>query len=333
MFFIVGKMPCRLVSLLILLFISQNTFAQAGTLLLDRSEGKLLAQASSIHSNYAGNSRSPEGLLDLDDDLEHIIWVEFNNSLVHILSRDDNDGFRTEISIPMSIGKKGYGKEIEGDQRTPVGVYTIKRFIEDNDLDDFYGTGAYPIDYPNNLDKLKKRTGYGIWLHGLPKGVTSRPFRDSNGCVVIDNEHLSSIDRYIKNNKTPVVLSEELNWVSSQQRNTERDTFKRSFETWVNDWESLNNQAYLSHYSQAFTDNKRNFNQWSQYKTRVNSAKSSIKVTINHFSAVQYPGEQNRLWVRFYQDYNSNNYQWQGWKNQFWSQEDGQWKIVFEGNG
>ena len=37
------------------------------------------------------------------------------------------------------------------------------------ELTDFYGTGAYPISYPNEWDKRQGRNGHGIWLHGTPE--------------------------------------------------------------------------------------------------------------------------------------------------------------------
>ena len=39
--------------------------------------------------------------------------------------------------IPVSIGKNGFGKEVEGDRRTPVDVYRPTLFREDEQLIDF----------------------------------------------------------------------------------------------------------------------------------------------------------------------------------------------------
>src|SRR3546814_8483534 len=48
-------------------------------------------------------------------------------------------------------------------------------------LPDFYGDGAYPLNYPNEWDKHEGRKGYGIWLHGTPSTTYSRPPRASDG--------------------------------------------------------------------------------------------------------------------------------------------------------
>ena len=60
-------------------------------------------------------------------------------------------------------------KEFEGDKKTPIGIYKVINRISSSKLPDFYGTGALPINYPNNFDKFSKRTGSGIWFLWCPK--------------------------------------------------------------------------------------------------------------------------------------------------------------------
>ncbi|MFT5929661.1 MAG: murein L,D-transpeptidase YafK, partial [Candidatus Azotimanducaceae bacterium] len=76
--------------------------------------------------------------------------------------------------------------------------------------------GAFPLNYPNAQDRLMKRTGSGIWLNGLPKGVQSRRRLDSDGCVVIDNETLECLKPLITNNETLAVLLPGIEWSAEQ---------------------------------------------------------------------------------------------------------------------
>ena len=85
----------------------------------------------------------------------------------------------------MSVGTAGYGKQVEGDNKTPIGVYAINRYIEGSALPDLYGKGAFPVNYPNRYDRYLKRTGYGIWLHGTPSDTYARPPWSSEGCFVL----------------------------------------------------------------------------------------------------------------------------------------------------
>ena len=51
-------------------------------------------------------------------------------------------------------------------------------------------------------------------------------------------------------------------------------------------------------------------------------------------SVIKYPGEENLVTVRFFQDYASNNYEWRGWKQLLWRRDaGGTWRIFYEGNG
>ncbi|MEQ9564613.1 MAG: hypothetical protein RLN85_02115, partial [Pseudomonadales bacterium] len=74
---------------------------------------------------------------------------------------------------------------------------------------------------------------------------------------------------------------------------------------------------------------------WADYKSRVNSAKEFIEVELSQLSAFAYPGEDDMVITRFFQDYQSSNYNWEGWKQLLWrrNSETGDWQIIYEGNG
>jgi len=295
------------------------------------------AQASAFAADYISEAPArgiPNGLIADSKSNQYLIWVSLKSGRLHVLERTEDDQYVEIENISISIGKKGFGKELEGDQKTPVGVYKVTSFLEDKGLDDFYGLGAYPINYPNAWDKLSSRTGHGIWLHGLPKGVDSRPLLDSNGCVVIDNSRLEKYSQYISvGNSTMVLAEKDLEWLADANQHESADVMQ-AIERWESQWESNDADAYLGNYHNDFTDFKRNLAQWKAYKTRVNGAKSFIRVNISDLSVFAYPGEKDLVVSRFYQKYESSNYNWKGWKQLFWRRNDeGVWQILFEGNG
>lgn len=275
----------------------------------------------------------PAGLIAVPEDMKHLIWVELDNGRLNLLERLGEKSYQILKSIPISIGKEGYGKEVEGDKRTPVGLYRVTSYIPEEELTDFYGLGAYPINYPNSWDKLQNRTGYGIWLHGLPKGVDQRPLLDSDGCVVVDNSSLTYLDDYVAPGNTLVVLANEMEWVN-EQASGQADPVIDAIQHWQRSWESLDSDAYLDNYHTDFSDFKLDLDGWKEYKTRINNRKSRIDVEISDLSVFHYPGAEDLVSARFYQDYKSSNYNWSGWKELLWRKDElGQWKIVFEGNG
>lgn len=293
------------------------------------------AIAGGMHSGQSLESLAegrPRGLIHISPDLPQVIWVDLEGGAMHLLKQSRPGWFVDAEIIPVSIGKSGFGKMLEGDLKTPVGVYQVNRFLSDAKLADKYGSGAFPLNYPNIHDRLQKKTGSGIWLHGLPKGVESRPRLDSDGCVVIDNETLERLKPLITNKETLVVLSPGIEWSTEAEESEEQ--LLNTIEQWRQDWQAIDNPAYLKHYAQSFTDSRRNLSAWKRYKTRVNRSKRRIKVDMQKLSVIAYPGESNLASVRFYQIYESDNYRWHGWKQLLWQLEsDGQWRIVYEGNG
>lgn len=287
-----------------------------------------------IQPSLGSIAMEPANLLRTAAGETYVLWVELKNGLLHLLQRQDNGGFQTIETHPISIGKQGYGKEVEGDQRTPVGIYTITSFLPDEDLVDRYGSGAFPLNYPNIVDRLARRTGYGIWLHGLPKGVTSRPRFDSDGCVVIDNPTLMSLAKYIDIGSTRMILAENLDWVSISTNRPIRDRLESRIENWRTAWSAMDNDDYLAFYSSEFSNFSQDYAAWDTYKRRIHQAKSWVKVEVSDVSLTRYPGEDDLVIAEFYQTYESSNFNAQGVKQQLWRlEDDGVWRIIYEGGG
>ena len=276
----------------------------------------------------------PRGILKLSSDQRYVVWVELERGRLNLLEQQPDGSLEVRKVMPVSIGKNGIGKEVEGDKLTPVGVYRLTSFLADSTLDDFYGNGAYPMNYPNAHDRLLKRTGHGIWLHGLPKSMDERPLMDSDGCVVVDNDSLLALADFIDTGTTPIVLSRgDIQWTDIKRIEQHESQLSTAFEAWRQDWADIDNEGYLSHYAEHFSDLRRNKAEWSAYKVMVNNAKSFIQVKTSNISFIADPRDHNLVSVRFYQDYRSSNHDWTGWKEQLWQNTAQGWKIIYEGDG
>lgn len=230
----------------------------------------------------------------------------------------------------VTIGKLGTNKISEGDQRTPIGVYFIKSDISKNQLADMYGSGAYPLSYPNEWDQKNNRTGNGIWLHGTPSDTYSRPPRASNGCVVLANDDLNKLAPYLQIGITPVIIASQIDW-DAETDQIEHSALMQEIEQWRKDWNSLDTGAFLKHYSPNFSSDNMNYAAWAKQKQLVNSGKSWIKVSLNNFSVFAYPDQPNMVVVNFEQDYNSNNLTNKMKKRQYWIKQNNTWQIIYEG--
>lgn len=228
--------------------------------------------------------------------------------------------------VPVSIGKNGFGKQIEGDKRTPVGIYEIISFLKDEDLPERYGPGAFILDYPNIWDKRKERTGSGIWIHGIDRGLKARPYLDSDGCVVIDNSQFDRL-RPLLDLRPEVILTHTIPPVDQSYNANAKQMLK----DWEAAWESLDVEQYLAFYGESFANASHDLRSWSAHKRRVGAHKTKIDVTLSNVSIVRYPNESNLVRVEFKQRYVSNNYSGSNNKRQFWRQDAaGSWKIIYE---
>ena len=272
----------------------------------------------------------PRYLLQLRPDQKNAVVVDTRKSRLYVYE-NDNGKPRFVADYYISHGKNGAEKFREGDQRTPVGVYHVTASLPKSKLADLYGDGAFPINYPNDWDRRNGRGGSGIWLHGTPSDTFARAPRASDGCVVLSNQDLRSVAGLIQVGLTPVIISDEIEWLSLDDWNSERQALSAAIESWRRDWEGRDADAYLRHYARNFQGDGMNLRQWSERKRQVNAGKTWIKVGLTNMSMFRYPGKQEMVVVTFDQDYRSSNLSNTMRKRTYWQKEGGQWKIVDEG--
>ena len=272
----------------------------------------------------------PRYLMQMRADQRYAIVVDNKRSRLY-LYQNENGRPRFVADYYISTGKRGGEKTREGDEKTPQGVYHVTASLPRKKLTDFYGSGAFPISYPNEWDKRHGRNGHGIWLHGTPSDTYSRAPRASNGCVVLANADLDALSDKLQIGLTPVIISEQVEWLSLDDWNAERNALNAEMERWRGDWESLDTDRYLTHYSKNFSADGENFAEWGQHKRKVNSGKSWIKLKISNFSMFRNPGKDELVVVTFDQEYRSSNLSNTMKKRQYWTKEGGKWRIVYEG--
>ncbi len=272
----------------------------------------------------------PRYLLQMRSDQKHAIVVDTQKARLY-LYQNDNGRPRFIADYYVSHGKLGADKKQEGDKRTPTGVYHVTSSLPPEKIGDFYGSGAFPINYPNEWDKRQGRNGHGIWLHGTPSDTFSRPPKASDGCVVLSNTDLNALAKNVQIGLTPVIISNSIEWLSIDDWQSERNALNKRIDEWRRDWESRDVDRYLKNYARKFQANNMTLNQFAEQKRKVSVGKEWIKVKLNNMSMFRNPGKEELVIVTFEQDYQSNNLNNQMKKIQYWIREDGQWKIIFEG--
>lgn len=229
----------------------------------------------------------------------------------------------------ISVGLSGIEKVVEGDKRTPLGVYYITSNLDPAGLPDLYGVGALPINYPNPLDLQRGKTGFGIWLHGTPREQFVRAPQASDGCVVLSNPDLERLLSTVQIRTTPVVIAPELHWVEPAALNTDRQQFESALET----WRSFKSQGKLGDlkgfYSDRFRSQGLDLAQWwprVEGEVRANGVR---ELELKDVSMLQWRDTDDTMVVTFGEVALG---QTRGTtKRQYWMREGDQWKIFFEG--
>ncbi len=276
--------------------------------------------------------KQPNLLLAPNEQQKHLIVVDTSKSRLY-LYRNEAEQLKYVADYYITVGKNGVIKQSEGDKRTPIGVYFARPKLN-QPLPDLYGEGAYPLNYPNEWDRENNRGGSGIWLHGTPSNTYSRPPRASDGCVVLTNQDLRSLEPFLQSGKTPVVIVNNLEWLDSSSNNplTQKKELSAAMDKWLTDWKAQDTEKYLSHYSKDFSSDGINFQKWAEHKQRVQASKPKVEISVSDISMFSYPDTEKKLVVvDFVQDFRSSTLKNRMQKRQYWIQENNGWKIIYEG--
>ena len=277
----------------------------------------------------------PLALLTLSQETEYALVVDKGSNRLYVY-RNVGYGLPPELvdDFYIVLGKKTGDKFREGDLRTPNGVYFVTSYLPDEKLPPLYGSGAFPVNYPNELDRRLQKTGNGIWLHGTDKSLYSRPPLDSEGCVVLTNEEFNRIGQYIEIGRTPVVISEKVKWCSSREWLDLNIDVQATLERWRQSWEEADLANYITMYDDDFWSKGHNITSWQRYKKQVFAGKTFQKIDLTDVSLIGYPKADDRQQIvvaNFRQQYHSNNYNGDMRKRLYMVKKQGQWKVLYEG--
>jgi murein L,D-transpeptidase YafK len=272
----------------------------------------------------------PEPLWQIDKSHQHVVVVDADKSRLY-LYRNENGKPVYVSDHYVTLGKNGSDKFAEGDKRTPIGVYFAGTKLS-KELPDFYGGMAFPLNYPNEWDRHQGKKGHGIWLHGTPSDTYSRPPLASDGCLVMANPELKSLEPILKNGRTLFVIANNMTWLEDNQVSVQKQALGKALETWRKDWESQNTERYLAHYSKNFFSQGSDYNAWVNHNRRVQANKPDVEIKLSNVSMLRYPNSKHEMAViNFEQSFKSNHLDSQMRKRQYWVLENGSWKIMYEG--
>ena len=278
------------------------------------------------------DDRRPAYVLEIPASVTTVLIAETATSTLHYFGRGEN-GARKQGSSYMSIGLKGAGKQRAWDRKTPLGIFFITEQLDTSKLHEKYGPTAFPLDYPTIWDRQNRRSGDGIWLHGVtPNG--RRPPLDTDGCIALPNDKLLELEPRLEPLTTPVLIAREIEWVSPEQLAAARVELRDRLDAWASSYAAGDLHRYLSLYADDFSYRGMNREQWNAFRTQSAARVPPRDIVIDDVYLIADPEEAGLYLSRFRQTIAYDERSIATVKRLYWRRTpDGELKIVAEDNG
>lgn len=231
------------------------------------------------------------------------------------------------MSFRIAIGKEEGDKQVEGDNRTPEGIYFAQNLIDGRTLPAKYGPYAIPIDFPNPIDRALGKTGHGIWLHGVEEDKRIEEANVTEGCVAFYNADIDSLTHWLKPFQSVIVIAQSADEEVNQAKDLK--AVRNATEKWYQAWQERNLEEYLAFYGERFRMRGMNAAAFAEYKGRVFRQYKEMTVEISDLRVFTH--NQYAVAV-FNQDFNGDDhYISKGRKMLYWMRgDDESWSITNE---
>lgn len=304
-----------------------DSTARAGASTLAELRQESLMRLKALRERPAPGT-IPSQFLELAPRNKHAIAVDASRSRLYLFENTIT-GLKLLGDYYISVGKSGIEKSVEGDARTPLGIYFVTSNLDPKSLKDFYGAGALPINYPNPLDIKRGKTGSGIWLHGTPPNQFSRAPLASDGCVVLANPDLERIIRTVEVRTTPVVIAQSLRWVAPQSIKADGKSFEEALQNWHRAKSNGDLALLTSLYSSDFNSYGKTLAEWTTVLSGEVEKRRGRTVQLKDLSYLRWTDSADTMVVTFGEVLSGSRTG--PVRRQYWVRQGKQWKIFFEG--
>lgn len=275
----------------------------------------------------------PSNIISLSPQNPYLIAVDASKSRLYWFANKTVDPLKPQLELLLdtyvSVGQKGTGKSREGDGRTPLGVYFVNKNLKGQPLPDLYGAGALTLNYPNAIDVMRGQTGSGIWLHGTPSTQYARAPWATDGCVVMSNPEMGRLLRLKNVEKTPVLITEKLDWVAPDRSVPDREAFRKTLDQWIRDRQTSNLSSLKTLYSPQYQRDGKGLSEWWP-EIAASAQLAGHGGPVNLQSILHWKDNQDYIVVNL-----SNPNTPKGKAAQqlrlYWAKEGNQWQILYEG--
>jgi len=271
------------------------------------------AAGSGWETHVSTQSTGPELFLGIDKESQ-TFYMFGKKSPLEVLRK-----------FSCTTGQDMGDKTREGDKKTPEGVYFVEEKVPGKLDYELYGNYAFSLNFPNPIDRLKGKTGHGIWIHGRGKQLVSR---DTRGCVALTAGDIKSLDGQIPFG-TPVIIAKKLTWTRDAQSDPTAQQLAERVRQWAGDWQNKRDRFFDYFQPEKFAQTEGvSFASFKSHKQGIFARQPWIHVMVDNVRVIQGPD----YWVTtFDQFYRTQSLISAVGKRFYWQKDrDGAWRIVGE---
>lgn len=241
-----------------------------------------------------------------------------------------NDGHLQIVkTFRTTMGQKTGDKMLEGDLKTPEGIYEFTSFHQAPHLKPKFGPRAIYVGYPNSMDKNGSKTGFDILVHGTDDPSRLEKQFDSLGCVVLDNDNVKTLFDTVKLRDTKIIITKDYSKLQNAPRLEKAKAF---FAQWLKAWSSKDISAYTESYADEFKIDGMNRLAYAKYKDSLNKKYDTITVTATD---VRYYFHEKYDLITYTQHYSSTMggkpaFSGTSKKALYLQERNGEYRIVME---
>jgi len=286
------------------------------------------ARLKAVASHHLSRVKAPDVLISFDNysTTKYAMVVEKETQQLLVYSYDDyDDSFKKMYSFKCSTGEVAGGKSRSGDKKTPEGVYFFTNEYKKRDLSPTYGNKAFPIDYPNFFDRIEGRGGHSIWLHGTNQSIKAR---DSNGCVVLANQDIDKLVKYIVLHKTPIIIVDKLSYASFDDKSRIKNSIFSFLKQWNHALENGTYHEYLECYAPEYLPDISWWTEWNKVKKIYSASNLDLSVGMKRRSILRHNGVYVILFDQFVRSSGKDLHA--GSKKLYLADKGGSFRIVGE---
>jgi hypothetical protein len=276
----------------------------------------------------------PRAFVSLPPSVRSALAIDASAGVTYLLRRDTGGAWRVDDRFYTSLGRRGIGKSIRGDERTPVGLYWITGELRAPNLAGRYGLRAFPLDYPNALDRAHGRTGDGIWIHGGPLGGPVRPPRHTDGCVALADDRLAALAPALQALVTPVLIAPAIDWSQASGETPDEAGLQAALRDWLAARRNADIAGYFSLYAADHAGRLGSAEAWRNAREIELTSGEVADLSASDIEIYRDPGAPMTFLTRFRQTITlAGGDTIRTTKRLYWRRDGERFVIVAEGGG